>query len=216
VVYRFGDFTFDHDRRQLFLNKTELHLSPKAFELLAELLANRSRALSKEELQQRLWPSTFVEETNLAGLVTEIRRALRDSASSPMFVRTVYGFGYHFVGDVTAAAPAESPGVRLCVVLAAREFVLMNGANVVGRDPEAAIQIDARGVSRQHARILVSSGAAIIEDLGSKNGTYVNGRRITAPARLSEGDEIGLGAVSVTFRTASLANPTDTVPAEGR
>jgi DNA-binding winged helix-turn-helix (wHTH) protein len=216
VVYRFGDFTFDHDRRQLFLNETELHLSPKAFELLAELLANRSRALSKEELQQRLWPSTFVEETNLAGLVTEIRRALRDSASSPMFIRTVYGFGYHFVGDVTAAAPAESPGVRLCVVLAAREFVLMNGANVVGRDPEAAIQIDARGVSRQHARILVSSGAAIIEDLGSKNGTYVNGRRITAPARLSEGDEIGLGAVSVTFRTASLANPTDTVPAEGR
>jgi DNA-binding winged helix-turn-helix (wHTH) protein len=216
VVYRFGDFTFDHHRRQLFLNKTELHLSPKAFELLAELLANRSRALSKEELQQRLWPSTFVEETNLAGLVTEIRRALRDSASSPMFIRTVYGFGYHFVGDVTAAAPAESPGVRLCVVLAAREFVLMNGANVVGRDPEAAIQIDARGVSRQHARILVSSGAAIIEDLGSKNGTYVNGRRITAPARLSEGDEIGLGAVSVTFRTASLANPTDTVPAEGR
>jgi DNA-binding winged helix-turn-helix (wHTH) protein len=219
VVYRFGDFTFDHDRRQLFLNKTELHLSPKAFELLAELLANRSRALSKEELQQRLWPSTFVEETNLAGLVAEIRRALRDAASSPLFIRTVYGFGYHFVGDVTAAAPApapaESPYVKLCVVLVNREFVLMNGANVIGRDPEAAIQIDARGVSRQHARILVSGGAATIEDLGSKNGTYVNGRRLTAPARLFEGDAIGLGPVNVTFRTASLASSTDTVPAEG-
>jgi DNA-binding winged helix-turn-helix (wHTH) protein len=216
VVYRFGDFTFDDDRRQLFLNETELRLSPKAFELLAELLANRSRALSKEELQQHLWPSTFVEESNLAGLVAEIRRALRDSAASPMFVRTVYGFGYHFVGDLTPASPAESAGVKLCVVLANREFVLMNGANVVGRDSEAAIQIDARGVSRQHARILVSGGAATIEDLGSKNGTYVNGRRITAPARLSEGDEIGLGAVSVTFRTASLASPTDTMPAESR
>jgi pSer/pThr/pTyr-binding forkhead associated (FHA) protein len=134
-----------------------------------------------------------------------------------MFIRTVYGFGYHFVGDVvTAAAPAESPSVKLCVVLANRELVLMNGANVVGRDPDAAIQIDARGVSRHHARILVSGGEATIEDLGSKNGTYVNGRRITAPARLSEGDAIGLGAVSVTFRTASLASPTDTVPAEGR
>jgi DNA-binding winged helix-turn-helix (wHTH) protein len=216
VVYRFGDFTFDHDRRQLFLNETELHLSPKAFELLAELLANRSRALSKEELQQRLWPSTFVEETNLAGLVAEIRRALRDSASSPVFIRTVYGFGYHFVGDVTTAAPSESPRMKLCVVLANRELVLMNGANLVGRDPDAAIPIDARGVSRHHARILVSGDAATIEDLGSKNGTYVNGRRITAPARLSEGDEIGLGAVSVTFRTISLASPTDTVPAEGR
>jgi hypothetical protein len=201
---------------QLGLVQKELHLSPKAFDLLAELLANRSRALSKEELQQRLWPSTFVEETNLAGLVAEIRRALRDSASSPMFVRTVYGFGYHFVGGVTAAAPAESPDVKLCVVLANREFVLMNGANVIGRDPEASIQLEARGVSRQHARILVSGGAATIEDLGSKNGTYVNGRRITAPVRLSEGDAIGLGAVSVTFRTVSLASPTDTVPAEGR
>ena len=202
MVYCFGDFTLDHDRRQLFLNKTELHLSPKAFELLATLVANRSRALSKEELQQRLWPSTFVEETNLAGLVAEIRRALRDSSSSPVFVRTVYGFGYHFVGDVATAAPSEAPRLKLCVVLANRELLLMSGANLVGRDPDAAIQIDARGVSWHHARILVSGGAATIEDLGSKNGTYVNGRRITAPAGLSEGDEIGLGTVSVTFSTA--------------
>jgi DNA-binding winged helix-turn-helix (wHTH) protein len=216
VVYCFGDFTLDHDRRQLFLNKTELHVSPKAFELLAALLENRSRALSKEELQQRLWPSTFVEETNLAGLVTEIRRALRDSASSPVFVRTVYGFGYHFVGDVTTAAPSESPRMKLCVVLANRELLLMNGANIVGRDADAAIQIDARGLSRHHARILVSGDAATLEDLGSKNGTYVNGRRITAPVRLSPGDEIKLGAVTVTFRTASLASPTDTMPVEGR
>jgi DNA-binding winged helix-turn-helix (wHTH) protein len=213
VVYCFGDFTLDHERRQLFLNKSELHLSPKAFELLAALLANRSRALSKEELQEHLWPSTFVEETNLAGLVAEIRRALRDSASSPVFVRTVYGFGYHFVGDVTTGAAQESPRMKLCVVLANRELVLMNGANLLGRDPDTTIQIDARGVSRHHARILVSGDAATIEDLGSKNGTYVNGSRITAPAPLSEGDEIGLGAVTVTFRTVSFANPTDTMPA---
>jgi DNA-binding winged helix-turn-helix (wHTH) protein len=216
VVYCFGDFTLDHDRRQLFLNKTELHVSPKAFDLLATLLENRSRALSKEELQQRLWPSTFVEETNLAGLVTEIRRALRDSASSPVFVRTVYGFGYHFVGDVTTAAPSESPRMKLCVVLANRELLLMNGANIIGRDADAAIQIDARGVSRHHSRILISGDTATIEDLGSKNGTYVNGRRITAAVRLSQGDEIKLGAVTVTFRTASLASPTDTMPVEGR
>ena len=76
MVYRFGDFTFDHDIRQLMLNTSEVHLSPKAFDLLAVLLANRSRAVSKTELQKHLWPSTFVEETNVAGLVAEIRRAL--------------------------------------------------------------------------------------------------------------------------------------------
>ncbi len=87
-----------------------MHLSPKAFELLATLLANRSRAFSKAELQQHLWPTTFVEETNLAGLVAEIRRALRDSASSPLFVRTVYGFGYRFVGEVTVDTAATASG----------------------------------------------------------------------------------------------------------
>ena len=104
MIYRFGGFTFDHDTRQLILNAGEVHLSPKAFELLALLLAHRSRAVSKAELQQHLWPSTFVEETNVAGLVAEIRRALGDAASNPTFVRTVYGFGYRFVGEVTVDA----------------------------------------------------------------------------------------------------------------
>ena len=218
MVYRFGDFTFDHDTRQLTLSTSEVHLSPKAFELLAMLLANRSRAVSKAELQQHLWPSTFVEETNVAGLVAEIRRALRDSASNPMYVRTVYGFGYRFVGDVTVdTLPTRStrPRAKLFVVVAEREFVLMEGINAIGREPPATIQIDGRGLSRQHARILVSDGDATLEDLGSKNGTHVKGRRITVPVRLSDGDEIRLGAISMTFRVASPTSPTETVAADG-
>lgn len=91
----------------------------------------------------------------------------------------------------------------------------MDGVNVIRREPDATIQIDARGVSRHHARILVSHGDANLEDLGSKNGTHVNGRRITTPARLADGDEIGLGAVSLTFRIVSPTSPTDTVPTGG-
>lgn len=218
MVYRFGDFTFDHDIRQLSLNASEVHLSPKAFELLAVLLANRSRAVSKAELQKHLWPSTFVEETNVAGLVAEIRRALRDDAASPMFVRTVHGFGYRFIGDVTAdtlATRSAPPREKLLVVVAQREIVLMEGINVIGREPPATIQIDGLGISRSHARIQVSEGKATLEDLGSKNGTYVNGRRITDPFRLSDGDEIRLGAITVTFRVAAPASPTETVATGG-
>ena len=219
MVYRFGDFTFDHDTRQLILNASEIHLSPKAFELLAVLLANRSRAVSKAELQQHLWPSTFVEETNVAGLVAEIRRALRDPAASPMLVRTVYGFGYRFVGDVTVdTTPATRPAlprVKLFLVLGQREIVLMEGNNVIGREPPATIQIDGRGLSRRHARIQVSNGEATLEDLGSKNGTHVNGRRITLPVRLSDGDEIRLGAIGMTFRVALPTSPTETVATGG-
>jgi hypothetical protein len=195
-----------------------VHLSPKAFELLAVLLANRSRAVSKAEIQQHLWPSTFVEETNVAGLVAEIRRALRDAASTPTFVRTVYGFGYRFVGDVTAgtAATRSAPlRVKLFVVVAQREIVLMEGVNVIGREPPATIQIDGRGLSRTHARIQVSGGDATLEDLDSKNGTYVNGQRITIPVRLSDRDEIQLGAISLTFRVAPPTSPTETLPTGG-
>jgi DNA-binding winged helix-turn-helix (wHTH) protein len=111
VSYRFGNFRLDYDTRQLFQDGAEIHLSPKAFELLALLLANRPRAMSKADLLERLWPSTFVEETNIAGLVAEIRQALGDSATRPVFLRTVYRFGYQFVGDVVevgAPAPAGS------------------------------------------------------------------------------------------------------------
>jgi DNA-binding winged helix-turn-helix (wHTH) protein len=92
VSFRFDRFVLDSDTRQLLLDGKEIHLAPKAFELLLLLLVNRPRALSKAELLERLWPSTFVEETNLAGLVAEIRRALGDSATRPAYVRTVHSF----------------------------------------------------------------------------------------------------------------------------
>jgi len=217
VTYRFGDFSLDNDTRQLLLNGDEVHLSPKAFELLTVLLANPARAVSKAELQQHLWPSTFVEETNLAGLAAEIRRALGDTASSPRFVRTVYGFGYRFVGEVTVDAGSSRPGpfrVKLCLTFEKREFVLMNGANVIGRAPDATIQIDSPGVSRYHARILVSEGDATLEDQGSKNGTHLNGKRITTPARLSDGSQIRLGTIVLTFRMALPTSPTQSVSME--
>ena len=216
--YRFGGFILDHDTRQLLSNGDDIHLTPKAFDLLALLVANPARALSKAELQQRLWPSTFVEETNLATLAAEIRRALRDSAANPTFVGTVYGFGYRFVGEVMVDAGAIGSGpprVKLCLTFDKREIVLMNGANVVGRAPDATIPIDSPGVSRYHARIVVSEAEATLEDLGSKNGTYVNGKRITAPRRLSGEDEIRIGAIALRFRIAPPTTPTQSVTAKG-
>jgi pSer/pThr/pTyr-binding forkhead associated (FHA) protein len=66
--------------------------------------------------------------------------------------------------------------------------------HVAGRDEECALVIDAGTVSRRHARITVVSGTATIEDLGSTNGTHVNGTRISAPTRLSPGDKLLIGS----------------------
>lgn len=214
LLYCFGDFTLDRSRRQLLLSGGEVHLSPKAFELLTALLQHRPRAVSKAELQELLWPSTFVEETNIASLVAEIRRALRDPASSPAFIRTVYGFGYRFDGKVAEhidAARPEPARLAFALVLNERQLGLMEGANVIGRAGDAAVQIDSPGVSRYHARIVVRDEAATLDDLGSKNGTYLNDDRVVESRPLAEGDRIRLGAIVMTFRIGPEPSPTETV-----
>jgi DNA-binding winged helix-turn-helix (wHTH) protein len=216
VVYRFGRFSLDDAARQLLGDGVELHVSPKAFDLLVFLIANRLRAVSKAELQDHLWPHTFVEETNLAGLVAEIRRSLSDPASNPVFVRTVYGFGYRFVGSAAVDLPAAGPSpgrVRLYLVSNRGEVMLLDGANVIGRGTDAAVQLDSPGVSRHHARVVVSGRTATLQDLHSKNGTYLNGTRMSGSSALADGDEIRLGSVVLTFRIATATSPTATVPA---
>ena len=182
----------------------EIHLGPKAFALLEVLLTNRPQALSKTQLQERLWPRTFVSESNLTTLVTELRTALGDSARQPRFIRTVYGFGYAFCGkavEVADAVPPTTPrGFRLRLFLDDREIALREGENILGRLDEGVAWLESPTVSRRHARILVSGGQATIEDLGSKNGTFLRGKRLTSPTPLSEGDEILLGHVRMTFR----------------
>ena len=215
MIYRFDDFTLDSGTRTLLSGGQERHLSPKAFDLLTMLIENRSRAVSKGDLQQRLWPSTYVLETNLAGLVAEIRRVLEDPAGEPRYVRTVQRFGYWFVGSLKGGAGTEEPvkpPVKYWLIWESRQVALIEGPNVVGRAPDAEVWIDALGVSRHHARITLAGMEATVEDLGSKNGTYVGGERVTAPCRLADGDQIRLGSVVVTFRKPSPASATDTAP----
>jgi DNA-binding winged helix-turn-helix (wHTH) protein len=213
VTYRFGEFTLDRPTRRLLRRETEVHLSPKAFDLLIVLVENQARAMSKAELHERLWPSTYVLETNLAGVVAELRRALEDSADQPRFIRTMQRFGYWFVGDAGCAADLENPvkrQVQYWLVWDTRQVALSHGENILGRAPDAGIWIDAPGVSRHHARILLDGAGAAVEDLGSKNGTYVRGKRITASASLADGDEIRVGSVLLTFRIPPPAGGTET------
>ena len=213
MTYRFARFSVDAGTRQLLADGQDVHLSPKAFDLLLLLVQQRSRALSKAELQERLWPSTFVGETNLATLVAEIRRALGDSAQEPAFVRTVHRFGYRFVGPVVeaTAAFAGDAGVQMYLTTADRQFSLRQGETVIGRARDAGVRIDSGGVSRHHARVVVSGGEARVEDLGSKNGTFVNGQPVTGVCRLHEGAEIRVGAVTLTFTSAAPTAATETM-----
>jgi DNA-binding winged helix-turn-helix (wHTH) protein len=205
VRLRLGDLTFDSGTRQLLRGRAEVHVSPKAFDLLKLLIEARPRALAKPQLQEQLWPDLFVSETNLASLIGEIRRALDDDARRPRFVRTVHRFGYAFCGEAAEESAGSSvDSTPVCWLLKDRRRLhLALGENVLGREPDGGISLDSHTVSRRHARILVSERGAILEDLESKNGTFLRNARVTTPTALANGDQIRLGSVVMHFRTAS-------------
>jgi pSer/pThr/pTyr-binding forkhead associated (FHA) protein len=91
-----------------------------------------------------------------------------------------------------------------------REIALREGETIIGRDHLAGIRIPSESISRQHARIVVSESAATLEDLGSKNGTYLRGERIGESKALEDGDSIRLGSVTLTLRVVSGEGSTAT------
>lgn len=207
----FGGHLLDTATRQLLRGETEVHLSPKAFDLLQALVENRSRAISKAELHDRLWPGLFVTEANIASLVAEVRRALADPPRAPKFVRTVHRFGYAFCGAIAADPAVLSAGQSCWLVYRGREIALRDGENVIGRDEAAEVRIDAPSVSRRHARIVVSPDAVTLEDLGSKNGTSLGEQAIVASAPLADLDEVHIGSVRMVVRIMRSGSPTETV-----
>ena len=213
---RFGAFVLDPDTRELLRGDAQVPLSPKAFELLCLLVANRPNAMAKSDLMERLWPSTFVVEKNLANLIGEIRNALGDDPSNPRFIRTVHRFGYAFRETAThlgTRGSARQPGdISFVIKSASSRMQLDEGEHVLGRDPDAEICLDSPGVSRRHARISIGGDSARIEDLGSKNGTFVGDQRVDGSRSLADGDTIRIGSVALTFTVVRAPSSTETMP----
>ena len=213
MIFRFAGFSVDTDTRLLLEGGTEIHLSPKAFTLLLELIEQRSRVVSKTELQERIWPATFVGEESLPTLVAEVRRALGDSAQDSRFIRTAHRVGYRFVGPLEDAPARRREGgaAHMYLVTPDRQFTLAEGATIIGRGHDAGVRIDSGGVSRHHARIVVRADEAHLEDLRSKNGTFLDGKAVSGACALKDGNEIRVGPVALTFRIAPPTRATETM-----
>jgi DNA-binding winged helix-turn-helix (wHTH) protein len=211
VKVRFAEFTLDSGARLLVgPRRDDIRLSPKAFDLLCLLVERRPEVVEKAELHAQIWPATFVVEANLNVLIAEIRRALGDDPKQSRFIRTAHGVGYAFAAETVElerqAGHASGAGsARFWLLWNERALVLHDGENIVGRDPQCDVWLDASGVSRRHARIHVTSGsdAVLLEDLGSKNGTLVHDEPIAGPTRLADGDVIQIGSIELRLRVWS-------------
>lgn len=198
---RFADFVLDTGRRELQRRGQSIDLTPKAFALLEALVNAYPGAASKEALYDQLWPGVFVESGNLHTLVAEIRSAIGDDKH--VIIRTVHRYGYALATEVFRDQPTLA-----VLILGARQVPLHQGENIIGRE-----LVGSPDVSRAHARITIDGSDIRIVDLESKNGTFVQGSRITS-AELHDGDEVMLGRTRAVVRT-TRREITMTVPPPG-
>jgi DNA-binding winged helix-turn-helix (wHTH) protein len=207
----FRDLSFDAAARRVARGGGECKLTKKAFDLLAMLVERRPEAVSKDDIHARLWPDTYVAEITLHSLVSEIRRAIGDDSNDPLFIRTVHGFGYAFIAD---SERAETPTatrrrVRGWLIWDKERLQVFDGENVFGRGDADVVELPSTTVSRRHARINFDDDPWL-EDLGSKNGTFVGDRRVTSRVRLNDGDRVRFGSFLLTFRVAQPPDATAT------
>ena len=206
MVIRFRDCVLDRNARALVRSGRTVHLTPKAFDVLALLLSERPRALKKAEILDRVWPGTFVTDASLTRTIHEIRDAIGDEGSTT--IRTVHGHGYAFAADaVEEAANSEASATAFAhrrvfgwLLLGVHAAPLLEGIATIGRDPTATVPLQSPQSSWHHARLEVSADQVRLEDLGSKNGTLVRGERVTGPIDLQDGDDIIIGTTRLVFR----------------
>jgi len=231
-IARFGAFDLDARTGELRRRGVRVRLQDQPFQLLAALVERAGDLVTRDELRVRLWPVStaiaFDQAVNSA--VAKVRTALGDSAESPRFVETLARRGYRFIedvewvgdpGDAPAPQPAAAPAPRAAIVRLTtddRTVVLTEGSHIVGRDQDASVWIDSAVVSRHHARLVVQRDRITIEDLDSRNGTFVNDARVEGVSALAHGDRLRIAthALVVHVSIGKTANGTaDIVPQPG-
>jgi DNA-binding winged helix-turn-helix (wHTH) protein len=213
AIVRFGEFEFDRGSGDLRRLGHRLLIQDQPLVLLDLLIARAGTLVTRQELCQRLWPRAFVDFDNgLNNAVSRLRTALDDSATTPRFIETVGRRGYRFIAVVEVVQQRPAAPVRAWLVGDSGRIALHAGENVLGRRGPDILEIASSTVSRRHARITIDegSGDATIEDLGSKNGTFVGDQRVTTYLTLADGDSVRIGSLTWRFTLVRASDETRT------
>lgn len=214
---RFGDFEFDPAAGELHEHGQRIPIQEQPLVLLALLVSRPGQLVTRQVLCERLWPEAFVDFDNgLNNAISRLRTALHDSAATPRFIETVGRRGYRFIAAVEPAGDgttAAAPDVAAWLIGEGARVALAPGENILGRRGPDVLALPSSTVSRRHARITIGDDTSI-EDLGSKNGTFVDERRVTGRARLDDGAIVRTGSLSLRFTRVSDSDETRTAGGE--
>ncbi len=112
-LYEFGDFQLDPMQRILFHHGERVRLEPKAIETLLALLEQPGQVMRKEDLMERIWPDTFVEEISLTKNISLLRKTLRNGNGAGKFIETIPTVGYRFVAEVQQATNGNGQATKI-------------------------------------------------------------------------------------------------------
>ena len=213
--FRLGEFLVQPSLCRISCAERTVHLRPKVMDVLVCLAETPGKVVSKPAVIDAVWAKEFISDTALSRAVFELRQAVGDDDAQPRYVETIAKRGYRLVaavepvGESAGTVVAPSPFV---VVLGERDVRLTEGENLIGRGSDVRLTLDSMEVSRHHARIVVTAGRAVLEDLGSMNGTVLRGQRIKGPTELADHDVIVIGGISLVFRCTT--GDGSTIPAQ--
>ena len=121
MIVTFGDYILDADKRELLCRSEAVRIEPKVFDILTHLILNRDRAVSKDELLEKIWNGRIVSDSALSSAVKAARAAIGDNGSEQRLIKTMHGHGFRFVGQLTedrtpaAVTPSEiEQRIRFC------------------------------------------------------------------------------------------------------
>jgi predicted ATPase len=164
MIYRFEDIELDTQQYELRSDRGPIRLEPQVFDVLAFLIKNRDRVVSKEELFEGVWGDRIVTESALSSRLKAARKAIGDSGREQRLIRTLHGRGYRFVGEVSEqAAESLSSHGPSSETESRMSAVQLPGAETVGRDVELNQLLDhlSRAQSGFRQLVLVTGEAGL-------------------------------------------------------
>jgi len=230
--FRLGEWWVDPTANTLVRGAEEVRLEPKLMDVMRCLARHAGEVVTKRQLIDEVWNTEYIAENSLTRAIADLRRALGDDARHPRHIQTIPKRGYRLISEMGGGPEKETvhqwspvsyeplavivgdrvrygnrPGSEHCdqvLICGDQEIPLIEPAIIFGRGEQSDIQFLVSEVSRKHARLDVAPGHAVIEDLGSKNGTKVNNETIDGPHRLSSGDAIVIGPNTLVYRRLSV------------
>jgi len=204
MIIHFGAFEYDSECRELRCSGVMLRVEPQVFDLLGLLLENRDRIVCKNEIFEKVWKGRIVSDAAISSRIMAARKALGDDGRRQVWIKTVHGSGFRFVGKVTTITPREQAELQTELV--------RPGLNMRELDPRASLVVlPIRSLDTEPASTLLAE--ALHDDLTTQLARMPNYQVVARGAALLQpsapasavaiGRDLGVGyVVSGSVRTA--------------